>query len=565
MQFRSLCALLLSAAALYAQQPPASGSKDLAILSGRTVDPDGKPLRKTALTLRPSATKPGETSVPYGTASDAEGKFSFDGVEPGKYILLADHAGYLRQAYGTKKHGMTGTILTLTTGQRMTELTFSLVPQSVISGKVVDSDGDPVSRAQVRMMRNMYMNGKRQLLPTGFASSDESGEFKITNIAAGHYFLSAVPQRNGMFESTRKAGDPSGPAKPEEDFVTTYYPGVTDGSSATAIEVVTGQNLAGMDIRLRKTPMFRIKGKLSGDASGEPLQRLRITVMQRDALFMGFGGPSSAAAKDGSFEVRGVPAGSYTLAATNMNGNMKTLARQSVEIASRDVDSIALSIQPLSTVQGSVKLERPAAASPAQTPPDLSTIHVNLAPADGPGFNLPGGSAKSDGTFSLIDVPAGAYKVNVYNLPDGSYLRSIRYDNQDVLASGLNLAQGAGAVLEVGISAAAAEVDGTIKTEPQQSGAGVMVTLVPDPLIPDRTDLNRSAIADQNGQFALKNVAPGKYRAYAWEDVETGAPFDPTFLKPLENLGAKIAVGENARPQISLPLITAAQIEQPKP
>ena len=112
-----------------------------------------------------------------------------------------------------------------------------LAPQIVISGKVLDSDGDPVGRTQVRAMRSMFLNGKRQIMPTGAASTDESGEYKLQNLGPGKYYISAGAPRDQSFgQGSRSAAatPPAGqPAKQEEALGTTYYPGVTDPAAAT--------------------------------------------------------------------------------------------------------------------------------------------------------------------------------------------------------------------------------------------------------------------------------------------------------------------------------------------
>jgi hypothetical protein len=48
--------------------------------------------------------------------------------------------------------------------------------------------------------------------------------------------------------------------------------------------------------------------------------------------------------------------------------------------------------------------------------------------------------------------------------------------------------------------------------------------------------------SDQYGHFVIKNVDPGEYKAYAWEDVELGAYMDPDFLKPVENRGQAVSI-----------------------
>jgi hypothetical protein len=55
----------------------------------------------------------------------------------------------------------------------------------------------------------------------------------------------------------------------------------------------------------------------------------------------------------------------------------------------------------------------------------------------------------------------------------------------------------------------------------------------------------------------MKTVVPGKYTVYAWEDVETGAWFDPDFLKTFESWGAKVEVPEGGPLGLQLTLIPA--------
>ena len=50
----------------------------------------------------------------------------------------------------------------------------------------------------------------------------------------------------------------------------------------------------------------------------------------------------------------------------------------------------------------------------------------------------------------------------------------------------------------------------------------------------------KTAVTDETGHFAVKNVDPGAYKVFAWQQVETGAYMDPDFIQPVENLGASV-------------------------
>ena len=62
----------------------------------------------------------------------------------------------------------------------------------------------------------------------------------------------------------------------------------------------------------------------------------------------------------------------------------------------------------------------------------------------------------------------------------------------------------------------------------QKPTAGASVVVVPDAECNLRSDLFRRLIADQNGNFSLAGMAPGKYRAFALESVDDlGVFLDP--------------------------------------
>ena len=62
----------------------------------------------------------------------------------------------------------------------------------------------------------------------------------------------------------------------------------------------------------------------------------------------------------------------------------------------------------------------------------------------------------------------------------------------------------------------------------QKPTAGASVVVVPDAEGNLRSDLFRRLIADQNGNFSLAGMAPGKYRAFALESVDDlGVFLDP--------------------------------------
>ena len=83
------------------------------------------------------------------------------------------------------------------------------------------------------------------------------------------------------------------------------------------------------------------------------------------------------------------------------------------------------------------------------------------------------------------------------------------------------------------------------------------MVLVPESRRRGREPLYRNATTDQHGRFTVRNIEPGDYKLFAWEDVESGAWLDPDFLKPVESEGRSVAIKEGSRESAELKLIAA--------
>ena len=124
----------------------------------------------------------------------------------------------------------------------------------------------------------------------------------------------------------------------------------------------------------------------------------------------------------------------------------------------------------------------------------------------------------------------------------------------DALESGVDLVGQTGGSLEVVVSANGGQVDGNVQ-ESNAPAPRAIVTLVS--LDPRRAkDLFKSTVADAAGHFTVTGLAPGSYKAYAWDDVEINAVrYDPDFVKPYETQGETIRVDENGHASATLKLI----------
>jgi protocatechuate 3,4-dioxygenase beta subunit len=543
--------------------PPAKADEKPATVSGKTVSAAGQPLRKTTLTLRSSGSMTNGQAMPnpYTTTSDAEGKFIFEAVEPGKYMLSADRAGYQRMNYGSRRGLFGGTLFSLKPGQ-VTTADLTLNPEIVISGKVVDADGDPVPRTQLRVWRNMYVNGGKRLITAGFAQTDDSGEYKVQSMGPGKYYVSANPPRDQFFGQSARSAAPAPaagqPAKQEEAALITYYPGVTEQTAATVIELKDGHDQRGMDITLRKSAVYHVRGKVAGQLPADRAQ-LRIMTVPRSATFLDMMGQAlSPIGKDGTFDLSPVGPGSYNVALVQMMGIFKSLGMTPADVANHDVNDLTLMVEAPIDLTGQMKVEKAAGAvdDPAKPNAAPPTTRITFQVLDQPQMNTPNASVDDTGAFKLTGLVPARYRLYAYSLPPDSWVKSIRYGDQDVLQNGLTLPPGGGMTpVEILLGAKAATVEGTVTDAEGKPVVSSTISLVPDPIQPDRYDLFHQANTDKDGHFSINQVAPGKYRAYAWDDLEPGNQFDPEFMKLYETKGSKLDLAESATPQVTLTVI----------
>jgi protocatechuate 3,4-dioxygenase beta subunit len=492
----------------------------------------GEAIRRATVTLR----RTDGTTTSRTASSDSEGKYIFTDLEPGTYVLTADRNGFSATRY-------TSTIK-LDRGQKSSGLVLLMTPHAVITGRVLDEEGEPVVNADVQVSTLGYMQGRKQLSRAGGANTNDLGEYRVYGLTAGRYYVSASARTSPVVTAT-------------EEYATTYYPRTTDAASAVALQVPAGAQMRNIDVTLARTRTVSVKGRIDCTIEG---QKRSLSLALTPRLSMGItnlniGSRGAVVKPDGTFEVPRVAPGSYMAMASATIDDKRYAARVPVQVGGTAVEGVNISVYPGANVTGKLKVE--GRDDDLEKIPSLT---VGLQPWESGGIifgPIPKSQVKADGAFQLEDVSVDRYNFYVTGLPEGYYLKAVRSAGVDVLAQGLEINGGA-APIEVVVSPNAGALEGTVMDpRSQKPAAAATVVLVPKTV--ERSDLYRRLTTDADGRFHLRTIVPGDYRVYAWDDVPPYAWMDPDFMRGLETKGDPVSIPEGSPQSLQATLIVSSR------
>jgi protocatechuate 3,4-dioxygenase beta subunit len=543
---------LLAFSSAFATETPTAKESPTCIVQGKVIqEPGDKPLKKATIQLYWYGE---EGTRNYSTVTDADGNFKIEGVKPGRYNIGWDRAGFV-QARKRGEHGRQK-FITLEPGQEMKDLVLRMQPAAVLTGKILDSDGDPMPNVSISVSRYPPTSARWREQP-GYTGTNDLGEFRISGLSPGRYLVTA-----NAAGRARQTAEPAqkDQAKEELFYTTSYYPGTADKSQAVPVEVHAGEEIP-INFGLVAARGFQIRGTAPKANPGTFAEVMLVSRSERSQTRV----DSRAIGADGTFEFQGVLPGSYSLRlVVSSFPDMQTMssAPVNVEVSNGDVDGVRLQHVPGSRVHGRLRLDGGQKI-------DWSQLSVFLLSDNETDSMVSYGNrqptfarVKNDGFFEIKDVPAGTYRVIVESNDRAlrDYItKSVNLDGQDVEDSGFTVG-GATYALDIVISVRAGTIEGTVLDSKDHAVPYATVVCVPGAERRKRRDLFRQDTTDEQGHFHLRGLNPGEYTVLAWEDLEDDYR-DPEFLKSNEARGQNVRLDEGDRKSISLKVIPSASEE----
>ncbi|HET8781024.1 MAG TPA: carboxypeptidase regulatory-like domain-containing protein [Pyrinomonadaceae bacterium] len=519
----ALVLMALTCVSARAQQPTPTPESSTEVttgtISGQMVNERGEPMSGASVFVRAL----GAPNAGRSTATDAEGRFRINGLEPSLYVVTGYAPSYVSQPPPEFEGGSTNYYRIGDT------LKVEMIKGGVLTGTVSGPTGEALVGIRVRALRIRDLKGQPVRTPQYASterSTDDRGMYRIYGLAPGTYIVSA---------GGGSGGGPSFSLVPHETDVPTYAPSSTrDG--ATEYNVRGGEE-TNVDIRYRSEPGHTVSGtvKMSG-ANGA-----NVMLLPAEGGFMPTSGAMQAPGARG-FELTGVGDGDYYIMAVEFPisaASVTTIPDISVSEPKRitvkgaDVGGLELMTRPPSSITGRITLE-PSKAPECQgkrKPLFAETLVEIHRPEKDPDIVAPfmrmmsGGVAPDPkGAIVFRNLTPGRYRFEPRFHARFWYLQSIsigapattpsRTPKVDPAAGWTSLKAGEKiSDLTITLAEGAASIRGRVPVaEGASIPAGTAVYLVPAEA--DKAgDVLRYFVTEvgSDGTFAFNSLPPGRY------------------------------------------------------
>jgi len=494
-----------------------AGALHAATIRGTVVENQtGHPLARATVGLQPVA---GSSGAGMSVHTDSYGRFEFQAVPAGSYLISAARLAFAPVQFGQKRWHSAGVPLTVAADDAPS-LSIRLPRYGAIEGSVLDENEVGLPEHNVAV----YTNTRPPKL-LARARTDDRGVYRLFGLLPGSYLVRTLAKAN---EDTT--------------YLPTFFRDVTTVEQARAVEVALDQQIDRVDIHAVEGRLFSVAGRLLSPYSGP------MTV----TLVSDTGTQTVSTDSSGSFQFNPAAPGQYELLAEGQYpyatpGQSRLIAGYQPLAVDRDLTDIRVSLGTLPVVQFVFEdakgravdwrqlrvLARRKDLSGSANPETLQVVfddkppdpRASLArragataePNTGPLRAAAGRVQVLPGRWDVAVAPNVAYSVVGFTPPQPDAAERGRADGWNELL----LASGSQNVVRFVVSSTPSTLSGTVKSSGGDALAGVPVFMEAYDLDPRKrlSDIRMTRTNGQ-GQYRFGGLAPGVYRLLGTFDYQ---------------------------------------------
>ena len=472
-------------------------------ISGQ-VTKDGKPAAGVSVVMAPPNSA---VRTDARTITDETGRFQLTHVPAGPYLIQAMAPAFIGPRYQMSLRD--GKAINLADGETVEGVDIALTRGGVITGKVIDADGQPLvlENIQVTGLYEGGQKGQLYLWDRFMFLTDDRGVYRLFGVPPGRYIV-------GVGVDERESYARSGLGKSYHAL--TYHPNVTDESKAKIVEVTSGGEATGVDITLgQAAKAYQASGRIVDAETGKPVFGINYgygSLAEDRSYFESEATTSSTSNLRGEFHLEGILPGHYGAFAVSTGENSFYSDPARFEITDSDVTGLVIKLRRGSTLTGMVVIE---GAVPPDSLSKVSDLRLDVgvvsqslaAPRNEPVNVGP------DGSFRIAGLQPGkvGFQFSTYLMPKGLSLLRVERDGVEQ-TDGVEIGAGEQVSgVKVVVAFGTGVIRGRVNIEggAQREASGILITCRKVGSI-DQWSI-QPVTTDLRGRFDIEGLLTGEY------------------------------------------------------
>ena len=499
---QALCIFLFLSTVVCVQAQTTTQRAATGSISGK-VTIKGKPAVGVMVLAKDSNDHQTPPATRYSARTDQTGSFRITKLPAGTYEISP-----ITLAFALTNQSSS---VVVSEGEELKDVDLSLVPGAVITGKITDSEGEPLIGQYVRItpVSELLLRGLSRF-HSADRSTDDRGIYRAFGLPPGKYKVSVGESAFGMRSSP-------------EPYKETFYHSVTVAAKATIIEVTEGSETNNIDIAVgRPVETFSAAGRVVDGETGRPIPNVNYGVGQR-IVHDQHSSSSSSVGNDvtnanGEFRLENLTAGTYTIFTVARDGSDVASTSATFDVVDRDVTDLLIKTTKGSSLSGVVVLD--ANQRMPTTPGDLR-ICASVESRDSDFINPSSSTLGQDGTFRISGLRNGPVRLQLcYSGDKSKQFEIIRVERNGILlAEPFNVKEHehvAGLRVLVKYLKLTGSIRGQVKVENGEPPPAWQLRLslwpLDENLQPKRMSSIPSPQVDARGRFFAEGLPAGTYQ-----------------------------------------------------